>query len=117
MVAPVELAPRHRSPRAPGPPGRPAGGDRLQPLLRGRTAEAPILARVRRLAEPLIQDQEPVIVLTFGYPQRPRDPQARSTEEWVARADRKPFEQVMRRFRETGPPRPDANAPIDAVRS
>jgi diguanylate cyclase (GGDEF)-like protein/PAS domain S-box-containing protein len=28
-----------------------------------------------------------------------------------------PFEQVMRRFRETGPPRPDANAPIDAVRS
>jgi len=44
----------------------------------------------------LPEDQEPVIVLTFGYPQRPRDPQARSTEEWVARADRKPFEQVVR---------------------
>jgi predicted signal transduction protein with EAL and GGDEF domain len=28
-----------------------------------------------------------------------------------------PFEQVMRRFRETSQPRPDANAPIDAVRS
>jgi hypothetical protein len=39
-----------------------------------------------------------VIVLTFGYPAHPRDAQRRSPEEWIARADRKPFEEVVRRL-------------------
>jgi nitroreductase len=37
------------------------------------------------------------IVLTFGYPARPRDPNARTAEEWSARANRKPFDEVVRR--------------------
>jgi len=34
-------------------------------------------------------------VLPFGYPARPRDPRRRPPEEWIARADRKPFEEVV----------------------
>jgi len=34
-------------------------------------------------------------VLSFGYPARPRDPRRRPPEEWIARADRKPFEEVV----------------------
>jgi nitroreductase len=44
------------------------------------------------------EDERPVIVLTFGYPARARDPQRRSPEEWIAGADRKPFEEVVRRL-------------------
>ena len=36
------------------------------------------------------------IVLTFGYPAKPRDPTARTAEEWSARARRKPFDEVVR---------------------
>jgi nitroreductase len=36
------------------------------------------------------------IVLTFGYPQKPRDPNSRSAEEWSANAKRKPFDEVVR---------------------
>jgi nitroreductase len=36
------------------------------------------------------------LVLTFGYPASPRDPNARSAEEWSARANRKPFDEVVR---------------------
>jgi nitroreductase len=43
-------------------------------------------------------DEQPMIVLSFGYPARPRDPSARSAEEWIARANRKPFEEVTRRL-------------------
>jgi nitroreductase len=46
----------------------------------------------------LEEDERPVIVLTFGYPAHPRDPQGRSPQEWIARADRKPFEEVVRRL-------------------
>jgi nitroreductase len=46
----------------------------------------------------LSEGEEPAIVLTFGYPARPgRDPETRSAEEWIAAADRKPFEQVVER--------------------
>jgi nitroreductase len=38
------------------------------------------------------------IVLTFGYPAKPRDPEARSAEEWSERAKRKPFDEVVRRI-------------------
>ena len=44
------------------------------------------------------EDERPVIVLTFGYPAGARDPQRRSPEEWVAGADRKAFEEVVRRL-------------------
>jgi nitroreductase len=52
------------------------------------------VARVLALEE----DERPVIVLTFGYPGRARDPQRRSPEEWIASADRKPFEEAVRRL-------------------
>jgi nitroreductase len=52
------------------------------------------VARVLGLEE----DERPVIVLTFGYPAHARDPQHRSAEGWIARADRKPFEEVVRRL-------------------
>jgi hypothetical protein len=42
-------------------------------------------------------DLEPVIVLTFGYPRRPLNPEARSAEEWSREANRKPLEEVLRR--------------------
>jgi nitroreductase len=35
-------------------------------------------------------------VLTFGYPARPRDPASRSAEEWSARADRRPLDELTR---------------------
>jgi len=34
-------------------------------------------------------------VLTFGYPVTARDPARRSPEEWIARADRKPYEEIV----------------------
>lgn len=40
-------------------------------------------------------DEQVVTVLTFGYPARPRDPQSRSTDEWIAAADRKPYEEIV----------------------
>lgn len=36
------------------------------------------------------------VVLTFGYPAKPRNPESRSAEEWSARANRKPFDEVVR---------------------
>ena len=35
-------------------------------------------------------------VLSFGYPAKPRDPARRSAEEWIARANRKPYDDVVR---------------------
>jgi nitroreductase len=37
------------------------------------------------------------LVLTFGYPARPRDPDSRQAEEWSARANRKSLDEVVRR--------------------
>jgi nitroreductase len=37
------------------------------------------------------------IVLSFGYPAKPRDPTSRSAEEWSARANRKPLDEIVRR--------------------
>jgi nitroreductase len=39
----------------------------------------------------------PAIVLSFGYPAKPRDPESRPPEEWSGRANRKPLEEVVRR--------------------
>ena len=37
------------------------------------------------------------VVLSFGYPARPRDPESRSVEAWSARAKRKPLDELVRR--------------------
>ena len=42
--------------------------------------------------------EEPVIVLSFGYPSKPRDPEGRSAEDWAAAANRKPFDEVVSRI-------------------
>ena len=38
------------------------------------------------------------VVLSFGYPARPRDPESLTAEEWSARANRKSFEELVRRI-------------------
>ena len=40
-------------------------------------------------------DEQVATVLSFGYPARPRDPERRSPDEWIERADRKPFDEVV----------------------
>jgi nitroreductase len=45
----------------------------------------------------LAEDERYAIVLSFGYPARPVDPQARPPEEWIARADRRAFDEVVQR--------------------
>jgi nitroreductase len=42
--------------------------------------------------------EQPVTVLTFGYPVRTRDPERRTAIEWIERADRKPFDDVVQRL-------------------
>ena len=39
-----------------------------------------------------------VIVLSFGYPQRPREAESRSGEEWSARANRKPLDELVQKI-------------------
>ena len=41
--------------------------------------------------------ERPVIVLSFGYPARRRDPARRSAEEWSGRANRLPLDELVRR--------------------
>lgn len=41
------------------------------------------------------EEERPVIILTFGYPARSRDPEARSVEEWLGKAKRKPLEELV----------------------
>lgn len=43
------------------------------------------------------EEQRPVIVLTFGRPRQPREPERLSAAEWSARAERKPLEEIVRR--------------------
>ena len=42
------------------------------------------------------EDETPVIVLSFGAPQQPRDPERHTAAEWSARANRNPLEEVVR---------------------
>jgi nitroreductase len=39
----------------------------------------------------------PVIVLSFGYPKRPVDPESKGAEEWSGEANRKPLDEVVKR--------------------
>ena len=43
-------------------------------------------------------DERPAIVLTFGYPARPRDPESRTADEWSRRAGRKPLSEFVERL-------------------
>ncbi len=40
-------------------------------------------------------DEQVSIVLTFGHPARPRDPEAKPADRWIAGADRRPFDEVV----------------------
>ena len=42
-------------------------------------------------------DERAAIVLGFGYPARPRDPHARTAEQWSGRANRRQLEELVRR--------------------
>ena len=45
-----------------------------------------------------LDDEEKIaIVLSFGYPAKPRDPESRSAAEWSARANRRPLQETVRR--------------------
>jgi nitroreductase len=44
----------------------------------------------------LAEDERVSIVLTFGRPARRRDPARRSPEEWLARAGRRPLDELVR---------------------
>jgi nitroreductase len=41
------------------------------------------------------EDEQVLTVLAFGYPARPRNPERRPAEEWIARANRRPYEEVV----------------------
>jgi nitroreductase len=46
----------------------------------------------------LADDERPVTVVSFGYPSRVPNPERHSPEQWIERADRKAFEEVVRRL-------------------
>lgn len=50
----------------------------------------------------LSEDERVAIVLSFGYPVRPRDPSSRSAEAWSARASRRPLDELVRRLEPHG---------------
>jgi nitroreductase len=41
------------------------------------------------------EDEQVANVLSFGYPARPIDAESRTPDEWIARADRLPFDDVV----------------------
>jgi nitroreductase len=41
-------------------------------------------------------EETPVIALSFGLPERPRDPERHTVAEWSARANRRPIGEVVR---------------------
>lgn len=43
------------------------------------------------------EDERIAVVLTFGYPETPRDPGAHTPEEWSSRANRLPLDEVVRK--------------------
>ncbi len=52
----------------------------------------------------LSEDERAAIVLSFGYPARPRPAEDRSPEAWMARARRKAADEVITRLEATLPP-------------
>jgi nitroreductase len=45
----------------------------------------------------LEEDEQVLNILSFGYPARERGPEKRPAEEWLSRAKRKPFDEVVER--------------------
>ena len=41
------------------------------------------------------EDEQVATVLSFGYPARPADPESRTPEQWIERADRLAFDEVV----------------------
>jgi nitroreductase len=41
--------------------------------------------------------ERPLVLISLGYPARPVDPESRPPEDWIARADRRPFDEVVER--------------------
>lgn len=57
------------------------------------------IADADRLREALEhgEDESVATVLTFGYPARPRrEPESLPAEEWIARADRRPYAEIVK---------------------
>jgi nitroreductase len=54
-------------------------------------SDAAAMAAVAGVAE----DEQVATVLSFGYPVRPSDPARRTADEWIERADRRPFDEVV----------------------
>ncbi len=50
-----------------------------------------------RAALQLDDEERIAIVLSFGYPAKPRDPESRSAAEWSGRANRRPLQESVRR--------------------
>ena len=46
----------------------------------------------------LRDDERLVIILSFGYPAKPLDPESRTPEEWSRRANRKPLDEIVTRL-------------------
>jgi nitroreductase len=46
----------------------------------------------------IAEDESIAIVLSFGYPARPRDAESRTADEWSARAKRKPLDELVTRL-------------------
>ena len=55
-----------------------------------------------RTALHLAEDERVAIVLSFGYPARPRDPESHSPADWSARANRKLLDELVRRLEPHG---------------
>ena len=55
-----------------------------------------------RSALNLEPEERVAIVLSFGYPARPRDPESRPAADWSARANRRPLEESVRRLEPFG---------------
>jgi nitroreductase len=51
-----------------------------------------------RAALDLGEDEPVAVVLTFGYPARGGEPESRTADEWSARADRKPLDELIARL-------------------
>jgi nitroreductase len=41
------------------------------------------------------EGEQVATVISFGYPARPRNPERRTADEWIERANRRPFEDVV----------------------
>jgi nitroreductase len=61
----------------------------------GSCPNGPADAAAMAAAVGVAEGEQVATVLSFGYPARPRDPERRSPEEWIARANRKPFDEVV----------------------